>query len=207
MKKSLLIITILALSFNMSCKKDKKETEVKTEDVATEKVETKTEEKTSTKRIDTHPGEIKKLKVKLEAKSDSGVTGNVLFTEDKGVVTMVTILGGLTEGTHAIHLHEKADCSSPDGKSTGGHWNPTAQPHGKWDDPKGFHLGDIGNLEADANGNATKNFYTAKWCIGCGDPERDILGKAIIVHQGADDFTSQPTGNAGGRVSCGGIIE
>ncbi|OUR93369.1 superoxide dismutase [Flavobacteriales bacterium 34_180_T64] len=207
MKRVLLIIFVLAFSLNISCKKDKKETEVKTEETTENATIEASESKKSVTPTDTHPGEIKKLKVSLESKSNSNVTGNVLFTEDKGVVTMITVLGGLTEGTHAIHLHEKADCSSPDGKSSGGHWNPTAQPHGAWGDEKGHHKGDIGNLEADANGNATKTFYTAQWCLGCGDPERDIMGKAIIVHQGADDLTSQPTGNAGGRVSCGGIIE
>ena len=207
MKKALLFIIVLSLSLTISCKKDKKETEVIDNNATIEEVVNTEEEKNSVIPNDTHPGEIKKLQVTLEAKSDSNVTGNVLFTEDKGVVTMITVLGGLTEGVHAIHIHEKADCSSPDGKSSGGHWNPTAQPHGKWGDEKGYHKGDIGNITADTNGNATKTFYTAQWCIGCGDPEKDILGKAIIVHQGTDDLTSQPTGNAGGRVSCGGIIE
>ncbi len=207
MKKTLLILFVLVFGLTLSCKEDKKVAEEGDVNSTTEEVVETTNEKNSVKPVDTHPGEVKKLQVTLESKSDSGVTGNVLFTEDKGVVTMITVLEGLTEGTHAIHLHEKADCSSPDGKSSGGHWNPTAQPHGEWGDSKGYHKGDIGNLEADANGNATKTFYTAQWCIGCGDPAKDILGKAIIVHQGADDLTSQPTGNAGGRVSCGGIIE
>ena len=64
-----------------------------------------------------------------------------------------------------------------------------------------------GNLTADENGSATISMETDEWCIGCGDPNKDILGKAIIVHQAVDDFVTQPTGNAGGRVSCGGIIE
>ncbi|HRV56153.1 MAG TPA: superoxide dismutase family protein, partial [Mangrovimonas sp.] len=50
-------------------------------------------------------------------------------------------------------------------------------------------------------------FSTDEWCIGCGDPKKDILGKGLIVHEGADDYVTQPTGNAGGRISCGGIIE
>lgn len=194
MKKSILFALLLTLSFAIGCKKDKKE------DASNE--ETKTEEKV----VETVNEEVKKIKIKLEPKSDSNVSGSAVFTETEGKVTMVAVFDGLTPGTHAIHLHEKADCSSADGKSTGGHWNPTNEPHGKWGDAKGYHKGDIGNMEADANGNATITFSTDQWCIGCGDSNKDIIGKAIIVHQGTDDFTSQPTGDAGGRVSCGGII-
>lgn len=151
--------------------------------------------------------EQQKIQVTLEPKSNSQVKGSAVFTQENGVVTMTAVVEGLSEGTHAIHLHEKADCSSEDGKSTGGHWNPTNQPHGKWGSPDGFHKGDIGNLTADANGNATVTMTTDEWCIGCGDANKDILGHAIIVHEGTDDFVTQPTGDAGGRVSCGGIIQ
>jgi Cu-Zn family superoxide dismutase len=200
MKKSILTIAILALCFNTSCKEDKKETETNATEVGVEKA-TKGNEKPSSN------ADNKKLKVTLEAKSGSNVTGSAVFTQENGVVTMIAVLGGLTEGTHAMHLHEKADCSSSDGKSSGGHWNPTAQPHGQWGSPDGFHKGDIGNIVADAKGNVTKTFSTDEWCIGCGDAEKDIIGKAIIIHEGTDDYKTQPTGNAGGRVSCGGIIQ
>ena len=66
----------------------------------------------------------------MSPKSDSNVTGTIIFKDEDGQVTMEGKLSGLTEGVHAIHLHEKADCSSPDGKSSGGHWNPAGQPHG-----------------------------------------------------------------------------
>ena len=114
---------------------------------------------------------------------------------------------GLDEGTHAIHLHEKADCSSDDGKSTGGHWNPTFESHGAWGSKKGYHKGDIGNFEVAADGIGRIHFETDEWCIGCEDETKNILGKAIIVHQGTDDFVSQPSGAAGARISCAGILE
>jgi Cu-Zn family superoxide dismutase len=120
---------------------------------------------------------------------------------------MTGTFSGLSEGEHAIHIHEKADCSSADGKSTGGHWNPTAEPHGKWGGQEGYHKGDIGNFTADAEGNATVEFGTDQWCIGCDDDNKNIVGKAVIVHQGVDDFTSQPSGAAGARISCTGIIQ
>lgn len=183
-------ITILLLAITVSltaCKKKKEE----------KKVEEKTVEVVKTK----------KVKMALNAKSDSDTSGNVVFKEEDGSVTMTAIISGLTAGEHAIHIHETADCSSPDGKSAGGHWNPTGQPHGKWGDATGYHKGDIGNFTADENGNGTISMTTDEWCIGCGDTKKDILGKAVIVHAGADDFTSQPSGAAGARVSCAGIIE
>lgn len=151
--------------------------------------------------------EAKKVKVAMEPKSDTQVKGNVVFTEENGEVTMVAVFEGLEAGDHAIHLHEKADCSAPDGTSTGGHWNPTYADHGQWGSPDGYHKGDIGNFMADENGNGTITFSTDEWCIGCGDANKDILGKAVIVHAGKDDFITQPTGDAGGRVSCGGVIQ
>ena len=143
----------------------------------------------------------------MEPKSDSDVKGEVSFSEEDGEVKMTAMLSGLSEGEHAIHIHESADCSSADGKSTGGHWNPTNEPHGKWLAAEGYHKGDIGNFTADAEGNATVEFSTDQWCIGCDDENKNIVGKAVIVHQGVDDFTSQPSGDAGARVSCTGIIQ
>ncbi len=183
-----------------SCKNDKKD-DNKSED----QVENTASQEDNMKMTE----EVKEEKVtfKLEPKSDSKASGSVVFKESDGKVTFTAVIGGLNEGTHAIHIHESSDCSSADGKSTGGHWNPTAQPHGKWGAADGFHKGDIGNFEADENGNGTVTMTTDEWCIGCGDANKDIIGKAIIVHQGVDDFTSQPSGDAGARISCGGIIQ
>ncbi|MFD0797935.1 superoxide dismutase family protein [Maribacter chungangensis] len=144
---------------------------------------------------------------KMEPKSGSEVTGEVSFTEENGTVSMTGTFSGLSEGEHAIHIHQTADCSSDDGTSTGGHWNPTNEPHGAWGDKEGYHKGDIGNMTADKDGNAIIEFSTDQWCIGCEDENKNIVGKAIIVHQGVDDFTSQPSGAAGARVSCTGIIQ
>ena len=150
----------------------------------------------------------KEVKFDLQAKNDSKVSGTVSFTEtEEGKVKMVAIMDGLTPGVHAIHIHEKADCSSADGKSAGGHWNPTGQPHGRWGAKTGYHRGDIGNFETEENGSATVTFSTDEWCIGCDDETKNIIGKSIIVHAGVDDGKSQPSGNAGARVSCGGIIK
>lgn len=198
MKRILFMLAIFTMMIATSCKNDKKN----------DKIDESTEMKDSeVKAPETYTREEIKVQVPLEPKSNSKVKGNAVFTQEDGIVTMIAVVGGLTEGTHAIHIHEKADCSSEDGKSTGGHWNPTNEPHGKWGSATGYHRGDIGNLTADAKGNATITMTTDKWCIGCGDANKDILGKAIIIHEGVDDFKTQPTGDAGGRVSCGGIIK
>lgn len=202
MKKIALVSAAVLLLFALACKKDKKEAETSTE----APVETTNDASKETNTSSSESEDIK-VKVALSAKSNSGASGNAVFKEDSGVVTMIAVLSGLSEGMHAIHLHEKADCSAEDGTSTGGHWNPTREPHGKWGAEAGYHKGDIGNFTANANGQGTITFITSEWCIGCGDPAQDILGKAVIVHQGVDDFKSQPTGDAGGRVSCGGIIQ
>jgi Cu-Zn family superoxide dismutase len=148
----------------------------------------------------------KSLNLTFEAKSNSKVTGTATFVEKNGKVTFVAKIAGLQPGVHAIHIHEKADCSAADGSSAGGHWNPTFKKHGKWGEAE-HHKGDIGNFTADAKGNGIITLTTDEWCIGCGDASKDILGKGIIVHQGADDFVTQPTGNAGGRVACSAIIK
>ncbi|TDS15444.1 Cu-Zn family superoxide dismutase [Maribacter caenipelagi] len=147
------------------------------------------------------------VKFMLEPKSDSNVKGEVIFTQDDDEVEMIAMLSGLSEGEHAIHIHQTADCTAADGSSAGGHWNPTNEPHGKWGASEGYHKGDIGNFTADADGNAKVEFETDEWCIGCDDENKNILGKGVIVHQGVDDYTSQPSGAAGARVSCAGIIE
>ncbi|HEA22292.1 hypothetical protein LCGC14_0933280 [marine sediment metagenome] len=150
----------------------------------------------------------KTLTVTMSPKSGSTVEGTVTFEQMDGAVQMSAEFTGLTpEGEHAIHIHENADCSAEDGTSAGGHWNPTDEPHGKWEAAEGYHSGDLGNLTADADGNATMEFTTEQWCIGCDDDKKNIIGHGVVVHQDADDFTSQPSGAAGARVSCGEITE
>jgi superoxide dismutase, Cu-Zn family len=146
------------------------------------------------------------LNITFTSKSDSNVIGTANFTEKDGVVTLIAKMSGLSPGEHAIHIHEKSDCSAPDGSSAGGHWNPTFKKHGKWGDTE-YHKGDIGNFTADANGNGTVKFSTSEWCIGCEDDTKNIIGKGLIVHKGTDDFTSQPAGNAGARQACSAIIK
>ena len=190
-------LALLAILVAFSCKEVKKESSSAKDEVKEMMDEAKTEMNEQETVV----------KFMLEPKSDSKVKGEVTFTEEDDEVSMVAVLSGLTEGEHAIHIHQTADCTASDGSSAGGHWNPTNEPHGKWGASEGYHKGDIGNFTADADGNAKVEFSTEEWCIGCDDENKNILGKGVIVHQGVDDFTSQPSGAAGARVSCAGIIE
>lgn len=142
----------------------------------------------------------------FETKSNSSVTGTATFTQKNNEVTLVAKLAGLKPGEHAIHIHEKADCSAADAASAGGHWNPTFKKHGKWGETE-CHKGDIGNFTANEKGIATITFKTDEWCISCGDETKDIVNKGLIVHEKPDDFVTQPTGAAGSRVACSAIIK
>jgi superoxide dismutase, Cu-Zn family len=140
----------------------------------------------------------------VDGKTGSTLTGKASFTEKGKEIVFKLDVEKAPAGEHAVHLHEKGDCSAPDAKSAGGHWNPTATPHGQWGHD-GHHLGDIGNFTVGADGKGTITLTTDKWSWGTGQPN-DIAGKGIIVHEKADDFKTQPTGNAGGRIGCGVVV-
>jgi len=103
---------------------------------------------------------------------------------------------------HALQVHENGDCSAPDASSAGGHYNPTGMPHGG-PGSMNAHLGDLGNFAADANGEAHLDFIDTYLTL---TGPYSIIGHALIVHAGADDYVSQPAGNSGPRVACGVIM-
>lgn len=140
------------------------------------------------------------IEAPVEAKSGSKVTGKATFTEKGKEITVKVAVEGAPPGEHAVHIHEKGDCSSPDAKSAGGHWNPGSDQHGAWA-AEHHHLGDIGNMKVGADGKGEVELTTDKWTVGTGQPN-DVVGKSIVVHEKVDDFTTQPTGNAGGRIGC-----
>ena len=133
------------------------------------------------------------------------VTGTVTFTPEKDGVKAVADLTGLTPGKHGIHIHENADMSDPGLKSAGGHWDPDGhkQHGGPMADGDKRHAGDLGNLEADANGKAHYEVMVSGVSIG---GKNDIVGHSVVIHAGEDDLKSNPAGNSGGRVA-GGAIE
>jgi len=144
-----------------------------------------------------------KLRCDLQPTAGSTVSGWITFAPIAGHVHVIAEVRGLTPGRHGFHIHEKGDCSSADGTSAGGHFNPTGAPHGGPDSQE-RHAGDLGNLEADETGVARYDRIDMVLHL---TGEHSILGKAVIVHAGADDFSTQPTGGAGARVACGVIAE
>ena len=139
----------------------------------------------------------------LGSASGSNLTGTAVFTQNGDTITLTVEIQNVSPGLHAVHIHEEGDCSAPDGTSAGGHWNPTNVAHGKWGEGE-FHLGDIGNITVGEDGTGKIELTTNLWEMGTGS-DLDIVGRGIIVHAGADDFTSQPSGAAGARISCGAI--
>lgn len=138
----------------------------------------------------------------LEPTKGSKVIGEVNFEQAGGKVRVTAQVIGLKPNQeHGFHIHEVGDCSSGDGMSAKGHFNPYGKPHG----PQGseHHAGDMPNLKSDARGKAklTADLDVVTLTPG---PAR-IIGRAVIVHADPDDYKTQPTGHAGARLACGVI--
>ena len=200
---ALLSLTCLALA--AGCKKDKK-AEDKAPAPASDKPATDTPPAADTPpATDTPPAGAAPATAAAELKAASGskVSGKVTFTEKDGKVEIVAELKDLAPGEHAWHVHEVGDCSAPDAKSAGDHFNPSKHPHGAPDAPQ-HHEGDLGNLTAEADGSARKTLTVDFLTVAPGD--KSVVGRALIVHEKADDMKTQPSGNAGARVACG-VVE
>jgi superoxide dismutase, Cu-Zn family len=140
----------------------------------------------------------KAVAVLIPTKSGAGVSGQVIFTKTERGTHVRAEITGLTPGKHGFHVHEFGDASSPDGKAAGGHFNPKGSAvHGDPSKTGPRHLGDLGNIEADASGKAT--FDKFEQDLPLSGPH-SIIGHGVVVHEKADDF-GQPVGNAGGRVA------
>lgn len=142
--------------------------------------------------------------VNLAAASGSLVSGKLTLMPMGDGVHIRGDIGGFSPGsTHGFHIHEKGDCSAADASSAGGHFNPAGVAHGKAGSTP-HHAGDIDNIVADASGVAHVNVHVPGITLG-GGAGNDIAGRAIVVHAAADDYASQPSGNAGARIACGVI--
>jgi Cu-Zn family superoxide dismutase len=141
----------------------------------------------------------------LQATKGNTVTGTVQFSKRGNKVLVAGEVQGLKPGAvHGFHVHEKGDCSSGDGVSAGGHFNPTTKAHGSHDHSE-HHAGDLPSLVADAAGRAKFSFETNSITVGSG--VTDVVGRGLIVHRDPDDFKTQPTGNSGPRVACAVITK
>lgn len=146
---------------------------------------------------------VERVEVVLMATEGSKAMGFVSFTRTGEKLRVVAEVNGLAPGLHGFHIHEFGDCSAADGSSAGGHFNPSGEPHGSPDNEK-HHAGDMPQLVADAKGVARLTAYLDGVSLAMG-PVTGIRGRSVVVHALPDDFTTQPAGNAGGRLACGVI--
>lgn len=129
------------------------------------------------------------------------VSGVVTFSQHKEGINVTATLKGLTPGEHGFHIHAFGDCACPGGTCAGDHFNPTNKPHGG-PDSKERHVGDMGNIVADAQGNVSYEYVDSVMTL---NGPHSIIGRGVIVHAQRDDLVSQPSGDAGVRVGCGVI--
>ncbi len=130
----------------------------------------------------------------------SNATGQVQFTQSGDKVMVSGEIRGLkANAEHGFHIHEKGDCSSGDGMSAGGHFNPQGKMHGAHGRGE-HHVGDLPSLKADAHGVARLSFESDTLSVGSGG--NDVVGRGLIVHRDPDDYKTQPTGNSGPRLAC-----
>jgi Cu-Zn family superoxide dismutase len=138
----------------------------------------------------------------VEARSGSSLAGFVTVKRRAGVVKLFLNVVNAPPGEHGVHLHQTGDCTAADASSAGPHWNPENHQHGGPADAA--HLGDLGNLHVDETGRGLLTITSPAWSLGDGT-EYDILGRALVVHERADDLLTQPAGNSGARIGCGVI--
>jgi Cu-Zn family superoxide dismutase len=141
---------------------------------------------------------------KLEPTKGNTAAGSAMFTQRGDMVTVTVNVSGLKpNGDHGFHVHEKGDCSSGDGMSTGGHFNPLAKPHAAHGAAE-HHAGDLPSLKADATGSVDVKVMLHGVTLKEGPTA--VVGRSLIVHAQPDDYKTQPTGNSGVRLACGVIV-
>ena len=151
----------------------------------------------------TTPSEPERATAQLQPTKGSKTFGEATFEQVDGKVRVVVFVQGLKPGqAHGLHIHEAGDCSSGDGMSTKGHFNPFNKPHGHHGSAE-RHAGDLPSLTANKAGRANVTIDLDTITVGPGPGS--IIGRGLIVHADPDDYKTQPTGNAGARIACGVI--
>ena len=151
----------------------------------------------------TTPEEPLRATAQLQPTKGNKTFGEATFEQADGKVRAVIYVQGLKPGQeHGLHIHEAGDCSSGDGMSTQGHFNPHAKAHARYDNPE-RHAGDLPSLKADKDGRAKVDAVLDVITVRAGPAS--VVGRGLIVHADPDDFKTQPTGNAGARIACGVI--
>ncbi|MDF2068238.1 superoxide dismutase family protein [Bacillus sp. Cr_A10] len=132
--------------------------------------------------------------------------GQATLSEHSKGVHILLKAEGLTPGTKAIHFHEKAICEKPEFTTAGAHVNPEHKEHG-FQNPKGYHAGDLPNIEVDEDGKVELETVSPAVVLTAGKSNSllDADGSSIIIHENADDYKTDPAGNSGARIVCGEI--
>lgn len=140
----------------------------------------------------------------LEGRSGSGLTGTATFKQrpNESRTQLEVVVQNVPPGKRGVHIHEVGDCSDPQAESAGEHFDPEGNPHGSPDAPP-HHAGDLGNISVGGDGSGRLERTVSALTVVEGP--HSVQGKAIIVHADPDDFTTQPSGNAGARIGCGVI--
>ena len=132
--------------------------------------------------------------------------GNVALEQLARGVRIFAQAANLPPGVHGFHIHTTGQCEAPEFTSAGGHFNPTDEQHG-WNNPQGHHAGDLPNVHVQEDGVLAVEYFTDSVTLGEGETSIfDEDGAAVVIHEDADDYMSDPTGHAGARLACG-VIE
>jgi len=142
--------------------------------------------------------------VELSPTQGQNASGVLSLSAEGESVRLTGSLQGLPpNGQFGFHIHEKGDCSAPDASSAGEHFNPSGNPHGNPQDGD-HHAGDMLNVISDAQGSAVVDVRAPGATLGSGQPT-DVQGRAVVLHEKADDYSTQPAGDSGARIACGVI--
>lgn len=134
--------------------------------------------------------------------ADSSMVGTARLSLVGDAVNLTVAANGLPSGPHGTHLHTTGNCTPPDFKSAGGHLNPAGHQHGM-ENPQGSHLGDLPNLAVGADGSGSLTIRLDGSWAELEPVLFDGDGTAVVIHADADDYRTDPTGNAGARLACG----
>ena len=134
---------------------------------------------------------------------DGRTVGSAMLREQSGGVLVRVEAKGLTPGLHAVHVHAVGKCDAPGFTSAGGHFNPAGRKHGH-KSAEGAHAGDLPNMLVAKDGSGRFEVLTDGITLRAGPLSVfDADGSALVIHAGVDDYSSDPTGNAGDRAACG----
>ena len=151
------------------------------------------------------PAPTENATVQLAPTQGNSVTGSLSAEAVADGVRFTGTLQGLKpDSEFGFHVHENGDCSAPDASSAGAHFNPAQAQHGDPAAGTAHHAGDMLNVRSDAQGVAQVDTTAKGTTLSSGQPT-DVVGKAVVVHAGPDDYNTQPSGNSGARIACGVI--